>query len=193
MKKTLMLLSLIFALLSFCIEGQAQKPTKMGDEVQTKPDAKPASPFALPAELVEFYVGTWEGKGKFANGKPIEADVTYTTELDNQWLVFHHADRPPIQFKAVGTVGIDRESKKLVMLMTDSYSSAKVFVSDGWKDGTAVFTKIPMLAPITRHERFIFKRETPMTYKMTYEFSSDGTNWQMSDYMIFTKMQSAHK
>jgi hypothetical protein len=193
MKKTVLFLSLLVILLLFNAKSLAQQTSKMGDEVQTKSATKPASPFALPAELVEFYTGTWEGKGKFADGKPIEADVTYTTELDNQWLVFHHADRPPIPFKAVGTVGIDRESKKWVLLMTDSYSSAKLFVSDGWKDGTAVFTKTSALGPITRHERFIFKRESAISYKMTYEFSKDGTNWQLNDYMVFIKMQSAHK
>lgn len=113
MKKTFLLLSLLIIVLSFSTKSLAQKPSKMGDAVQTKSPTKPASPFALPAELVEFYTGTWEGKGKFADGKPIEADVTYTTELDDEWLVFHHADRPPIPFKAVGTVGIDRESKKM--------------------------------------------------------------------------------
>jgi hypothetical protein len=193
MKKSLLFLSILVVLFWVPDQSNAQQKPKMSDEVQTKPDAKPASPFALPAELVEFFQGTWEGKGKFADGKPIEADVTYTTELDNQWLIFHHSDRPPIQFKALGTVGIDRESKKMVMLMTDSYSSAKLFVSDGWKDGVAVFTKTAVLEPITRHERFIFKRESATTYKMTYEFSQDGTNWQVNDYMIFTKMQSTHK
>src|ERR1051325_7749131 len=101
MKKTLLFLSLLVILLSFNTKSLAQKPSKMGDEVQTKPATKPASPFASPAELVEFYTGTWEGKGKFADGKPIAADVTYTTELDNQWLVFHHADRTPIPLTAL--------------------------------------------------------------------------------------------
>lgn len=193
MKNALLIFALLVSLLASGVKIRAQQKPKMGEEVQTAPVTKPVSPFALPAELVEFFEGTWEGKGKFADGKPIAADVTYTTELDNQWLIFHHEDRPPIKFKAIGTVGIDRESKKMVMLMTDSYSSAKLFVSDGWKDGTAVFTKTSALGPITRHERFTFKRESPNTYRMTYEFSKDGVNWQLNDYMVFTRMQSAHK
>jgi hypothetical protein len=59
----------------------------------------------LPAGLKEFFVGEWSGAGEFSNGRKIEADVSFSTDLDNQWLSYRHTDRAPNKYKAWGMWG----------------------------------------------------------------------------------------
>lgn len=47
----------------------------------------------------------------FASGHPIEAEVSFTPELDGQWLQYRHADRAP---------NIESGSRKLAMTVNDS-------------------------------------------------------------------------
>ncbi|SRR5258707_1303130 len=65
------------------------------------PQAKFDPPIRLPNDLVDFFSGEWNGTGEFASGKKIEADISFTPDLDGQWLVYRHADRPPNRYKAL--------------------------------------------------------------------------------------------
>ena len=49
--------------------------------------------------MVKFFVGNWSCTGEFANGKKIEADLSFVPELDGKWLLYRHADRPPVNSK----------------------------------------------------------------------------------------------
>jgi len=152
-------------------------------------------PMRLPTDLVRFFSGEWAGAGEFASGKKIEADASFSPDLDNQWLVYRHADRAPNSYKALGMWGFEYTSKKFIMVINDNFGGARLFSSEGWRDRKVVFLKQNTLAPQTgaaaaqpgNQERFTFERQTDDAFKMTYEVSKDGTNWRMGDYLIFKK------
>ena len=76
--------------------------------------------------MVKFFVGNWSCAGEFANGKKIEADLSFVPELDGKWLLYRHADRPPGQFKALAVWGVDHPSGRLVSIVEDNFGNAKV-------------------------------------------------------------------
>ncbi len=61
--------------------------------------------------MVKFFAGNWSCAGEFANGKKIEADLSFVPELDGKWLLYRHADRPPGQFKALAVWGVDQPAE----------------------------------------------------------------------------------
>jgi hypothetical protein len=161
-----------------------------------RPQAKFDPPIRLPNDLVDFFSGEWNGSGEFASGKKIEADISFTPNLDGQWLVYRHADRPPNGYKALGMWGFEYASRRFIMVINDNFGGARRFSSEGWLNGRVVFENIavptppmnpgPPAAP-TRHERFTFERQDRDTLKMTYEASDDGKNWHLGDYLIFKR------
>ena len=176
-------LLLAFALiLSFAATAQNTNST-----AAPAPKPQVRKPVPLPAELVSFFSGDWKGTGEFASGKKIEADASFKVELGNQWLFYRHTDRAPNNYQVFGTWGFDRESGKFVMLASDNSGGARLFISEGWKDGKIVFLKDALLAPITFYERFTFEKQSGDVFKMTYESSRDGQQWHLGDYLIFKK------
>jgi len=159
------------------------------------PTATPAPPIRLPTDLVQFFSGEWTGTGEFASGKKIEADVSFRSDLDNQWLVYRHNDCAPGIYKAIGMWGTEYTSKQFVMVINNNFGGSRLFSSEGWRDGKIVFLKRNTITtqptavvgqPINQ-ERFTFERQADGTFKMTYEVSKDGTNWRIGDYLIFKK------
>ncbi|HLN98198.1 MAG TPA: DUF1579 family protein [Pyrinomonadaceae bacterium] len=145
------------------------------------------APKQLPADLKEFFIGQWSGAGEFSNARKIEADVSFSADLDNQWLNYRHTDRAPNKYKATGMWGFDRDSERFLMLVTDNFGGARLFVSDGWLDGRIVFNSARLLAVSPMQERFTFARESANTFRMTYETSRDGNTWRLGDYLIFRR------
>ena len=167
---------------------QAQDKTQSTTPPPPAPKSTPAAPKRTPPDFIEFFAGEWSGAGEFANGKKIEADVTFTPDLDQQWLVYRHTDRAPGIYKALGTMGIDRPSGQFVMLLNDSGGGVRLFASEGWANGKIVFEKTAMLnKPITSQERFTFERQADNSFKMTYETNRDGQTWKLGDYLVFKK------
>ena len=175
----------LFAFGLVLTSGAAAQNTNLTVAPTPKPQAK--KPVPLPADLTAFFSGDWEGAGEFASGKKIEADASFRAELDNQWLFYRHTDRAPNSYKTFGTWGFDRESGKFVMLASDNSGGARLFISEGWKDGKIVFLKNSLLAPVTFYERFTFEKQSDKTFKMTYESSRDGQQWRLGDYLIFER------
>jgi len=196
------ILERLFLLLLFA--GVLTVPALSQENTTTKPVATPAPqrkfdpPIRLPMELVQFFSGEWSGAGEFANGKKIEADVSFTAELDDQWLVYHHSDRAPNSYKALGVWGFEYSSKTFIMILNDNYGGARLFSSEGWRDGKIVFLKQGTISPQTgaasqlqSQERFTFERRAGETFKMSYEVSKDGVSWRVGDFLIFKKKQKS--
>ncbi len=160
---------------------------------QNKADAKSVlppkyeTPKTVPVEMAEFFVGEWEGQGEFSSGKKIEADVSFTMELDNQRLLYRHADRLPNSYKALGTWGYNRETNKFVMFVQDNFGGSRVFESDGWQNGKIIFLKDVPATAKAYPERFTFEAKAPNLFKMTYEASRDGKTWKLGDYINFKR------
>lgn len=152
----------------------------------------PPAPQKLPQDVVDYFSGEWSGKGEFASGKKIEADIGFRADLDGQWLAYRHTDRPPGKYKAAGLWGFERASKAFVMTLNDSSGGARTFSSTGWRDGRVVFERdvdasAEGPAAARKRERFTFLRETDDRMKMVYEVNPDGGHWKMVDYLIFVR------
>lgn len=145
----------------------------------------------VPADLLQFLTGGWTGTGQFATGRPIEADVSFTPDLDNQWLVYRHADRAPGRYKVLGMWGCERSQRQLVMTLHDNGGGFRMFASDGWLNGTVVFHRSTGVASnaasANSQERFTFARQPDDTFKMTYETTADGTTWKLGDWLVFRR------
>ena len=146
----------------------------------------------IPAEIANYFSGTWSGKGEFASGKKIEAEVSFTPDLNNQWLLYRHTDKLPNQYKSLGMWGVERNSKKLVMVVSDSFNSARLFVSEGWQQDKLEFNNsmpiTPMAISNARKERFIFEKISLDSFKMTYESNTNDSGWKLGDFLIFNKL-----
>ncbi|MFZ6745587.1 hypothetical protein ACO0LC_20375 [Undibacterium sp. JH2W] len=143
----------------------------------------------LPADIVSFFAGEWQGAGEFASGKKIAADVSFTPDLDGQWLQYRHTDLTPNTFKSLTLWGYDRALNKIVMVGANNFGSARVFHSEGWQDDALVFSKAELAGNMP--ERFHFIRLNQNSFKMIYENQRDGLNWRMVDYLIFTRKPAA--
>jgi len=173
-----LLLSIIVVLWAVQPQGDKQ-PAAL---TRSAPQAK-----RLPDDLCEFFLGEWSGAGEFASGKKIEADVSFTPDLDRHWMAYRHTDRPPNRYKALGVWGIDKDSGRLLMLVNDNFGGARLFMSDGWLNGKIVFQKATLVTPVTNQERFTFERKAKDSFRMTYEVSADGKTWRLGDYLNFIK------
>jgi hypothetical protein len=133
--------------------------------------------------MVKFFVGNWSCAGEFANGKKIEADLSFVPELDGKWLLYRHADRPPGQFKSLAVWGVDQPSGSLVSVAEDNFGNARLFTSDGWKDGSVTFNRAAILDQKLTQERFRYERQSADSFKMTYERSVEG-QWKLGDFIV---------
>jgi hypothetical protein len=143
------------------------------------------TPPALNEDMASFFAGHWNGAGAFGNGKKIEANVEFQRELDGQWLLYRHTDKAPNSYKALGLWGVDKATGTLVMTVSDNFGNARRFESGGWVDGKVEFVKVG--AAGTRRERFIFERKSPTLFRMSYEWSADGSSWKLGDFLDFER------
>ena len=133
--------------------------------------------------MIKFFGGNWSCAGEFSNGKKVEADLSFVPELDGKWLLYRHADRPPGQFKALAVWGVDQPSGRLVSVAEDNFGNARLFTSDGWKDGSVTFNRAAILDQKLTQERFRYQRQSADSFKMTYERSVEG-QWKLGDFIV---------
>lgn len=138
--------------------------------------------------LVRYFSGNWKGEGKFANGKPIEAAMSFRLSLDSAWLVCEHRDLPPNRYKADFFWGIDRDTKGFEGYCFDNFNGHRHFGSNGWIKGRMVLTT-QTAAPGGHiyYEHFIFDRVGDDSFRMSYEMSGDGVSWQLGDSLVFVR------
>jgi hypothetical protein len=148
--------------------------------------AKPQAPVPVPPALASFFGGEWSGRGQFASGRPIEADVSFRLELDGQWLQYRHADRAPNSYKALGMWGVDSTTRKLVMTINDNGGGARTFEGGGWNDGAVTFLRTISVEPL-REERFVFTRLAENRFRMAYEVHVAPKDWRMIDELVFER------
>jgi hypothetical protein len=136
--------------------------------------------------MMKFFVGNWGCAGEFASGKKIEADVSFAWELDGKWLLYRHEDRPPERFKATAMWGVDEASGKPISVMEDNFGNARLFTSEGWKDGAVTFSRTEFIGQKISPERFRYERQSDNGFKMTYERLVDA-QWKMGDFIVCTR------
>jgi hypothetical protein len=73
-----------------------------------------------------------------------------------------------------------------VAVMEDNFGNARLFTSNGWKDGSITFARAAMLDQKISQERFRYDRQSEHSFKMTYERSVDG-QWKLGDFIVCTR------
>ena len=138
-------------------------------------------------ELTSFFTGKWAGRGEFANGRKISANVSFSLKLDSAWLVYEHEDQLPNHYKAIAYWSTDPASGQFKAYFFDNSHGARKFDSEGWKDGQLVLTNISELPGKKIYQHFIYKKLSDSSYRMTYETSRDSLSWKMGDYLVFVR------
>jgi hypothetical protein len=82
--------------------------------------------------------------------------------------------------------GADQPSGKLISVMEDNFGNARLFTSDGWKDGSLTFSRTAMLDQQISQERFRYERQSDNSFKMTYERLA-GAQWKLGDFIVCTR------
>jgi hypothetical protein len=175
--------------------------------------ATPAYPQALPPArldpvLVTYFAGDWSGEGAFARGRRIAAELSFQPSLDSAWLVYEHRDLMPGKYKATSMWGVDARTGQFVAYTFDNFQGHRHWLSNGWADGRLILSTRSYRSvghsnrcgngdtdPRTRSgellfERFIYERLSDNQFKMTHETSLDGINWQLGDWLVFSRKSS---
>ena len=139
--------------------------------------------------MSRFFVGNWSGAGKLANGKTIEADVTFTIATDSSCLISMYADRAPNAFKAAAVFGVDNATGKFYAHFLNNFTGLKDFTSDGWQDGKILLeNQEDYKGRGTLYQQFIYEKIDESHFKATYKYGFDKTQLKVGDYLIFTKV-----
>ena len=148
----------------------------------------------VPATIISFFTGEWHGGGKFANGKTISANASFTISLDSSWLIENHEDIPPNKYKAVSMWGIDPANSRFIAFIFDNNGGHRKFYSDGWQAGKLVLsTKEYVKGRGNVFEHFIYEEKSNESFKMTFEVSRDGTTWKLIDSLMYRKVNPKEK
>lgn len=142
----------------------------------------------LPRDLVAFFQGTWHGKGEFANGKPIEAELSFHIALDSSWISYTHDDVAPAIYHAQSMWGIDKTSGEFFAYLFDNFQGHRKFEGNGWEQDKLILTSSSYEPKAgLMFQQFIYEKQSDSSFKMTYEISRDARSWRMVDYLIFNK------
>ena len=144
----------------------------------------------LDTGLVRFFCGRWKGEGKFANGRPIAAGVSFRLELDSAWLVCEHRDEKPNVYGATLYWGLDRGTGEFVAEAFDNFGGHRVFGSSGWSGGRLELKRQAEAPGVGKYyERFVYERVGADSFRMRYETSRDGSAWMMGDELVFVRVR----
>lgn len=116
--------------------------------------------------------GEWACHGVFpASGKTIDSALRFAFDLDGKALLKHHDDTsPPATYHALEAWGFDARSNRYNATILDSFGGARLFSSEGWKDGKLVWSSSPEVKPA---QRFIYAREAA-GLRIDWEVERDG-------------------
>ncbi|HLJ91265.1 MAG TPA: hypothetical protein VKZ53_30990 [Candidatus Angelobacter sp.] len=173
------------------VESHAQTPVA-GDTA-----ASPSTAIArrtgasLPPDVLEYFQGSWSGKGSFTSGKSVESKFSFVPDLEKQCISIRHKEEPPNTFEFAGLLSVDSFSGGLVLLLASNHSAgARIFRSSGWEGDKMTFQGVPELRAFYALERFTFERKSPTNFHTTYEMSPDnGKTWVVGDQQEFTKQK----
>jgi hypothetical protein len=184
-------------------------------------------PARLDPVLMTYFAGDWSGKGAFAQGRQIAAELSFQPSLDSAWLVYEHRDLSPGRYKATSMWGVDARTGQFVAYTFDNFQGHRHWLSNGWADGRLILSTrsyrsvggtnrastLNRVGSFDRggnvescgkldsggnmdpgkrsgelfFEHFIYERLSDNQFKMIYETSLDGINWQLVDWLVFTR------
>ena len=119
-------------------------------------DPAPATALAQTLQPLSFFKGQWDCAGKFVqSGKPIRSGEVFTADLAGHWLAMRHG------------------------YVFDNGSGIRRFTSPGWQGDRLVWTDAESTHGAT--DRFVFERDGPDHYRVTYAVRRGGGDWKAGD------------
>ena len=139
--------------------------------------------------IAKYFVGNWGGQGQFANGKSIQADVTFYLSVDSCHLINVYADRPPNRYKSSGDWSIDG-SGTLTAFIINNFTGLKEF-KGRWENGKLVISNTDNYpGKVTIYQSFIYDRIDDDNFKITYMYGRDSRDLKEGDHLIFTRQKT---
>lgn len=117
--------------------------------------------------------GHWTCHGVFpATGKTIDSTIRFDLDLNGKALIKHHDDTSPsTAYHALEAWGYDEKNGRYNATILDSFGGARLFSSEGWKDGRLVWRSAPEVKPA---QRFTYVRESGPGLRIDWEVERDS-------------------
>jgi len=134
--------------------------------------------------------GQWTCHGVFpASGKTIDSTVNFAFDLEGKAVVKHHDDTSaPATYHALEAWGYDAKAHQYNATILDSFGGARVFSSEGWKDGRLVWRSSSEIQPA---QRFTYAREPGDTLRIDWEVQKQG-GFVIGDTLHCSRDSAAH-
>ena len=140
------------------------------------------------SDLYRYFAGSWKGTGKFASGKEISADLSFSVGLDSAFLVSRHKDLAPNRFLADGYWKVDAASGKVSVWLFDNSGEQRLLSGDGLHNDSLVISRsFEVKGRGNVVERFVYQITDASHFRMAYEVSVGEKPWRMVDYLIFER------
>ncbi|HTI91739.1 MAG TPA: hypothetical protein VL727_14195 [Puia sp.] len=101
---------------------------------------------------------------------------------------FRSSDRPPNEYKATSYWGVDAQSGLFQAYTFDNFHGHRQFVSNGWIRGKIILSTQSVSGTTIFFEHFIYEFVSDKQFKMKYQVSGDGINWQLGDSLTFHRV-----
>jgi hypothetical protein len=106
----------------------------------------------------DYFIGSWNCAGHFvSNGTPIASTIQAEWDERTQTLTIHHDDLAPHAYHAVETWGATRKPGRYHASIADRFSGVRWFSSEGWMDGTLMWSRLDEGREI---ERFVYIKKS---------------------------------
>jgi hypothetical protein len=136
--------------------------------------AKPLAPLSV-------FIGEWDCAGTFANsGKSIEAHLSFKYDLEEQWILFRHDDKPPFSYHALSEWGWDSARMEFTMLVQDSTGGLRSFQSAGLHEKKITWDGDVLQSEKPTDQRFVFETIDSSHFRVSYFRQTDG-GWRLVD------------
>jgi len=144
------------------------------------------TPTTIPP-MASFLEGSWQGEGKFANGRKIGAKATFHLSLDSCWLSYIHEDQLPNTYKALSIWSLDRSKSSFSATVFDNFHGNRIFSGVNTDPDMIILSRKDETGPQLTFERFRYMLIDKNHFQMSYERSLDGQSWKTIDTLLFKR------
>lgn len=149
--------------------------------------AKGQSP-KINMDMAKYFSGNWAGAGEFANGKKVEADVSFYISTDSTSLINIYADKAPNRYKATSAWAVAPGGKTVAHII-NNFTGLNDFTSDGWQNGKIILANTSVRQGRgTLYQQFVFEKIDDDHFRVTYYYGFDIAKLKEGDHLVFAKI-----
>lgn len=149
-----------------------------------------SKPLAEPISSLAAFVGDWGCHGSFIKtGKPIASHVRFEPVLGGTWLEMQWDDAAPNHFHAVELWGFDTGTAGFRDFVFDNFAGGRLFTARGWVGDKLVWTGDDLAPGKELEQQFIFERQTPSMFVVTWRTRKRGEDWVVGDRLACRKTE----